>query len=348
MGTELGHQDRVGAFRGGWAEYWRDIYEQDSLRGLIYRERMAIVLDWIDELKLPPGSTVLDVGCGAGQATLELARRGFAVESVDFSAEMVALASQRVADAGLGETVTVRVANVNALQQSSESFALVLAIGVLPWIPSLDRAIGELARVLAPGGYLIVSADNRLRLNRLVEPSENPLLAPLRAVWRRRPGWRPNPRVSRRHSPRQVNRALVAAGLEPGRWTTVGFGPFTFRSRSFLGDRLGLRLHFWQRELARRGVPGFRRAGWHYVVSARRRPRPWRSGYAASYVATRRRHPVSLLRRGRHANRPGHSSLLRGARLPAGVPTGLRRRAAIRGGAHWVVRRARSTIRASQ
>jgi SAM-dependent methyltransferase len=265
-------QREIEACFGEAARYWRDVYDQEGLQGLVYRQRMQTVLGWIDALSLPHGARVLEVGCGAGHTAVELARRGFAVECTDSSREMVALTSQRIVEAGLSDAMTASVADVHALPHPTGSFALVVAVGVLPWLHSPERGIEEMVRVLRPGGHAIVTADNRVRLNMLVDPSENPLLAPLRVPWhalKRRCGWRPSGRTPRLHSPSAVDRMLVAAGLEPERGKTLGFGPFTVLRRPVLGDRLGLSLHRWLQGLADRGVPGLRRAGWHYVVSAR-------------------------------------------------------------------------------
>jgi SAM-dependent methyltransferase len=271
-GTEP--QSLIDAHFGETADYWRDVYAHDGLQGLIYRERMQTALAWIDALRLPSRTRVLEVGCGAGLATLELARRGFAVESIDSSGDMVAAATHQVAEAGLGEAVDVRIADVHALPYPAESFGLVIALGVLPWLHSPERAVQELARVLTPGGHAVVTADNRLRLNMLVEPAENPLLTPVKIVWRASRGARGAPplgAVPRLYTPSRVDRMLRSAGLEPERRTTVGYGPFSFRWRPVLGERAGLRLHFWLERLAGRGLPRLRRTGWHYVVSARRR-----------------------------------------------------------------------------
>jgi SAM-dependent methyltransferase len=266
-------QSRTDAYFGDTTAYWHDVYLQGDLQGLVYRERMQTVLTWVDELFLSPGARVLEVGSGAGLATVELARRGFAVESSDSSADMVALASRKVAEAGLGDRVALHVADIHALPHETGSFDLVVALGVLPWLHSPDAAIRELARVLAPGGHAIVTADNRLRLNLLVEPRESPVLAPLKllrqALRRRRSPGPPGP-VSYLHTPLRVNRMLGDAGLVPERRATVGFGPFTFLGRGVLGDRAGWRLHRALQRLAARRFPGLAWAGWHYVVSARR------------------------------------------------------------------------------
>ncbi len=55
----------------------------------------------VEELRLKPGATILDVGCGTGRHSVELARRGFAVTGVDLSDGMLAEARKHAA-AGRG------------------------------------------------------------------------------------------------------------------------------------------------------------------------------------------------------------------------------------------------------
>jgi SAM-dependent methyltransferase len=270
--TKDSEQGETAAYFDRSATYWRDVYAHEGLQASVYRRRQALVLEWVDALGLPTGARVLEAGCGAGGTTIELARRGFAVEAVDASREMVEIASQRVAEEGLADAVTVLLGDVNALPFPNGTFSLIVALGVLPWLHSPGLAIDEMARVVARGGHVILSADNRLRLNWLVEPAENPLAAPLKYGWRvarRHRSERSSP-IPRLHSPKTVDRMLAGAGLEPERRATVGFGPFTFRWRPIFSDRTGLALDRALGRLAQRRFRPLLRAGWHYIVSARR------------------------------------------------------------------------------
>src|SRR5262245_43708597 len=172
MTPDVRRQDWTDAYFGGRSAYWDEIYTQSGFQGLIYRKRMQAAIAWIDALCLDPGAKVLEVGCGAGWATLELARRGYDVLSTDSSADMVAQAWRRIAEAGFD--VAMSVSDVHDLPYAAGTFELVLALGVVPWLHSPQRAVGQMAHVLAPGGHLILSADNRMRLNGLIEPAENP------------------------------------------------------------------------------------------------------------------------------------------------------------------------------
>jgi SAM-dependent methyltransferase len=66
----------------------------------------------VAELGLAPGSRVLDLGCGPGRHSLELARRGIAAVGIDQSETFIALATQQAADEGLDAYATFRVGDV--------------------------------------------------------------------------------------------------------------------------------------------------------------------------------------------------------------------------------------------
>jgi len=55
----------------------------------------------LEELQLPPGSSILDVGCGTGRHSVELARRGYLMTGVDLSSEMLARAASAAQKAGV-------------------------------------------------------------------------------------------------------------------------------------------------------------------------------------------------------------------------------------------------------
>lgn len=267
--------ERVRALFESDAAVWRDIYAQPGAQAEVYRERLRGARAWIDELALAPGSRALDLGCGAGFLSVAMARQGLSVDAVDSSQAMVDLTWQAV-DAAGRPGIAVARGDASALHFPAAHFDLVVAIAVLPWVPRAEPVIDEIARVLKPGGYAIVTVDNRARLTALIDPKYNPALAPLRE-WLKglldRLGLRPLSRypASTFHRRRVIDRTLDRAGLIKIRSRTIGFGPFSVLGHVIVPEPLGTSLHHRLQRLGDRGVPLLRATGGHYLVMARKR-----------------------------------------------------------------------------
>jgi demethylmenaquinone methyltransferase/2-methoxy-6-polyprenyl-1,4-benzoquinol methylase len=117
-----------------------------------WRERAA------DRAELGPGAVALDACCGTGDLAFELARRvepGGRVIGSDFSESMLDLARKKAADRG-ADSVRFEFGDALALSYDDETFdAVTVGFGVRN-LADLDRGIGELARVLKPGGRLVI------------------------------------------------------------------------------------------------------------------------------------------------------------------------------------------------
>lgn len=264
---------RIGDFFAAESRFWRDIYTGRDVYSRIQQYRKSLVLSWVDELGLRPGSAVLEVGCGAGLTAVALAQRGFRVHATDGVPAMVELAREQAAAAGVDDMLEVSLSDAQELGPDDNSFDLVVAIGLIPWLESPLTALREMARVLAPGGTLIVSCDNARRLDHLLDPMWSDRLAGVRtAIGKRLPAsWRPRPVPDARyHSIEEFNDLLSAAGFRVEKGRTLGFGPFTFLSRPVLPQRLGVRLHERMQRAADRGAWILRRTGAQYVVVARK------------------------------------------------------------------------------
>lgn len=106
-----------------------------------------------------PGDTVLDLGCGAGLDLVLAARRaapGGKVIGVDMTAEMVEQARANAAEAGL-ENVEVRQGIIEALPVEDASIDRVISNCAINLSPEKGKVFAEIARVLRPGGTMLVS-----------------------------------------------------------------------------------------------------------------------------------------------------------------------------------------------
>ena len=272
LGSEpaAGHQGLVDSHFRAAAPYWADIYERDGdVDAAIYRQRLRTVLALAEQIALPERSRVLEIGSGAGYATLAFARAGHAIDAIDAIATMVEATRARVAQAGLAASVNCRLGDIHALDFPDGAFRLVVAMGVLPWLPSIERPLHEMSRVLRPGGYALVTVDNCWGLRQMLEPYTSPFLHPAKQAAKAVLAPFRQKRIrALTHSisiPR-CDASFRAAGLDKVLGVTIGFGPFTVFNHAALRADTGLRLHRRLQALADRGVPVLRSGGSQYVI----------------------------------------------------------------------------------
>jgi ubiquinone biosynthesis O-methyltransferase len=104
------------------------------------------------------GRDILEVGCGAGDFSIHLAQAGGIVTAVDFSARAVGIAREKAVRHG--QRVTLAVADAQTLPFANERFDLVFSCECLEHVPHPRAMLGELHRVLKPGGTLVLTTEN--------------------------------------------------------------------------------------------------------------------------------------------------------------------------------------------
>lgn len=259
-----------------YAPHWERIYDEVTLAGRIYQDRMAMALRWIEQLRLPHTARLLEIGCGAGFATAALAMRGYRVDAVDSVDAMLHLTSNRLAKTGADGRVRVARADVRHLPMPNDSFDLVFALGVLPWLDDPLAAVIEMARVTRPGGHVLITVDNTLHIDEIFDPLKAPIFRPLRrylaSALRAAKLLAPSqlPKIHR-HSRAQVDSILSDVGLDQLWCGMLGFGPLTLFGKSVLPDSLGIKVHRLLQAAANRNWPILSYCGMQYVVMSTKR-----------------------------------------------------------------------------
>ncbi len=184
--------------------------------------RQDRILELVDELELPDGARVLDAGCGPGLLAVELARRGFEVHGLDFSAGMLAEAAHYQAAVLPSSRLPLVQGNIEGLPYGDGTFDLVCSAGVIEYLAGDEPCLLEFGRVLRPGGFLIVSTTKKGAPVSWLDPVVDALkrrrvVLALLGRWRT---WRGRPPVQarhfplRRHRPAELRRRLDACGFE--------------------------------------------------------------------------------------------------------------------------------------
>lgn len=109
---------------------------------------------------VPPAARVLDAGCGTGRHLVPLALLGFEVHGVDTDADAVETARARLRDeVGFERPGQVSVADAARMPYVDDYFGWIVACGLLDSYSDAERLalLGELRRVLVPGGWIYVS-----------------------------------------------------------------------------------------------------------------------------------------------------------------------------------------------
>ncbi|MER7759606.1 methyltransferase domain-containing protein [Streptomyces sp. NPDC097619] len=112
--------------------------------------------------KVRAGQKVLDIGCGTGRFTVPMAAAGAEVSGLDISRAMLDVTAGKLAARGL--TADLREGDMAHLPFEDASFDVVTSMLALMHIPLGDRqaVFAEIARVLKPGGKLVIGVKNSL------------------------------------------------------------------------------------------------------------------------------------------------------------------------------------------
>ncbi len=116
----------------------------------------------LELLKPQPGEAILDLGCGTGQLTKEIAASGAKVTGLDASTEMIGQARQNYPG------MRFMLSDAAAMPFESE-FDAIFSNAALHWMLEKERVAAAMARALKPGGRLVAELGGTGNIRRIVE-----------------------------------------------------------------------------------------------------------------------------------------------------------------------------------
>ncbi len=139
---------------------WFSVRRDDRLGGVGQYEQTAVELKPVAEhvvslAQLQPGERVLDLAIGTGNAAIFAARSGAVPTGLDAAARLIDVARARAASEGLDASFLV--GDVQALPFDDHAFEVALSVFGVIFANDANRALGEMIRVLAPGGRALLS-----------------------------------------------------------------------------------------------------------------------------------------------------------------------------------------------
>lgn len=193
-------------------------------------------LAWFDRHADWAGKTVLDLGCAGGFMAEALAYRGADVTGIDPAAQAID-AARAHADLS-GHDIQYDVGVGESLPHADEAFDYVVCVDVLEHVQDLDQVLGEVERVLRPGGLFLFDTINRNPIARLAT------ITVAEDVLGLLPKGTHDPAMFIK--PSELRAALEQASLVPGPFTGLGprginkradfvFGPLPLQTILYMG-----------------------------------------------------------------------------------------------------------------
>ena len=229
----------IGKFYDETSAIWLDTWGEDMHHGYYptadYRNHKAAQVDMIDRSvswaygnTMPNPTNMVDVGCGVGGSSRHISKKyGCTGQGLSLSPYQIKRAKKFTEEAGLSSKLEYRVADAMNMPFPDETFDFVWSMESGEHMPDKQKFFGELARVAAPGGRIIIVTwcHRELADGEMLSPSEQKLLRKINDAYYL-PAWVPGSRYV------EIAKDLGLKDIRFADWSefVAPFWPAVFRS----------------------------------------------------------------------------------------------------------------------
>ncbi len=142
------------------ASIYNERYSVKATGDLLWTRHHAIA-ETVRRWRLPAGSRILDLGCGPGLLTRDLANMGYRGVGLDASPAMIAHSRQLAEEANIANEWSYQIGDVEAVPLPEKSFDAVTCAGVIDYLETDHNILAETARLLKPNGRFLFCFTNK-------------------------------------------------------------------------------------------------------------------------------------------------------------------------------------------
>jgi 2-polyprenyl-3-methyl-5-hydroxy-6-metoxy-1,4-benzoquinol methylase len=142
-----------------WDRYFKEGKDFSPVNDLFIED----LLNFLKSLGLKDIKYILDLGCGTGNFTVKLAKRGYRVKAVDYSVEAVKIAKEKVKKAGVSDLIDFEINDIEKIEFEKERYDLVILRLVYAFIKNKKRLLSKIKKSLSLKGWVLLETPVTFR-----------------------------------------------------------------------------------------------------------------------------------------------------------------------------------------